>query len=418
MPYLIDHKARPAQKGRAACAHSTLLGRGESVVPKAAELATQPTPRRNTQCIAGRPPQFSPRDGHPATKTSGRQGSRLSFSEPASGARRPGWSLRPRARRRLALRAGREIHVESRETYGARRVRAALRRRGIRVGRKARRPLQRIRFGLRYNDTARAVARVAYGRTARRESDTQRVTCAPPCAGAHGFVLEITGLGLTGSMYLKALSWVDGGRHETSKSPFSSVDDRTMFSPLPTSVRRILGVMAAGALLIAVGNPRHVRREWACLAGGTRRGHAHLSWHPPLGQSALAVHGRPLGANGLAISILGPAPCRRDSRSQCGLARRPGAPELVAGRRLRRHLRGSRGVHDQPVTPTRSQLGRSQPGGDRPVTRSRDPFGGPSARLSSCRRGSRLGCRRKAEPRHAADAPVDEAGELRARSSR
>ncbi len=117
---------------------------GESVVPKAAELATQPSPRRNTQCIAGRPPQFSPRDGHPATKTSGRQGSRLSFSEPASGARRPGWSLRPRARRRLALRAGREIHVESRETYGARRVHAALRRRGIRVGRKRlRRPLQR-----------------------------------------------------------------------------------------------------------------------------------------------------------------------------------------------------------------------------------------------------------------------------------
>ena len=172
----------------------------------------------------------------------------------------------------------REIHVESRETYGARRVRAALRRRGIRVGRKARRPLQRIRFGLRYNDTARAVARVAYGRTARRESDTQRVTCAPPCAGAHGFVLEITGLGLTGSMYLKALSWVDGGRHETSKSPFSSVDDRTMFSPLPTSVRRILGVMAAGALLIAVAN-------------GVTYGASGLAWLAALAAATLTCLG-------------------------------------------------------------------------------------------------------------------------------
>jgi hypothetical protein len=48
---------------------------------------------------------------------------------------------------------------------------------------------------------------------------------------------------------------VDGARDETIKSPFSSADDRTMYSSLPTRVRRtILGVMAAGALLIAVGN--------------------------------------------------------------------------------------------------------------------------------------------------------------------
>jgi len=79
-------------------------------------------------------------------------------------------------------------------------------------------------------------------------------------------------------MYLKALSWVDGGRHETSKSPFSSVDDRTMFSPLPTSVRRILGVMAAGALLIAVAN-------------GVTYGASGLAWLAALAAATLTCLG-------------------------------------------------------------------------------------------------------------------------------
>lgn len=50
----------------------------------------------------------------------------------------------------------REIHVESRESYGARRVHAALRRRGIRVGRKRLAVLfSGFRFGLPYGHTAR-----------------------------------------------------------------------------------------------------------------------------------------------------------------------------------------------------------------------------------------------------------------------
>src|SRR6266508_6186973 len=178
MPYLTDHKARPAQKGRAACAHSTLLGRGGECRPEgrrvsyAAESKTQhPVYRRTTAAV------LSPRrpSGH---KDIGKAGVSLELQRACfrALAAQVGPSDRVLADAWLCERI-REIHVESRETYGARRVRAALRRRGIRVGRKARRPLQRIRFGLRYNDTARAVARVAYGRTARRENDTQRVTC-------------------------------------------------------------------------------------------------------------------------------------------------------------------------------------------------------------------------------------------------
>src|SRR6266540_1698060 len=58
MPYLTDHKARPAQKGRAACAHSTLLGRGGECRPEgrrvsyAAESKTQhPVYRRTTAAV-------------------------------------------------------------------------------------------------------------------------------------------------------------------------------------------------------------------------------------------------------------------------------------------------------------------------------------------------------------------------------
>jgi hypothetical protein len=72
---------------------------------------------------------------------------------------------------------------------------------------------------------------------------------------------------------------LDGGRDETIKSPLSSVDDRTMSSPLPIRVRRpILGVMAAGALLIAVGN-------------GVTYGASGLAWLTALATATLACLG-------------------------------------------------------------------------------------------------------------------------------